>query len=192
MFLLATVTIALTAAAPPSTQVCKSNDTTCADSFSNTKYGCCTLPNAVCCTGKEPQAPFNYHIDAFGGLNTGGGYCCPTGSKCSSKGCVDTQGTVADSYGCGPSQGTNCSMSYVCHPGPLPFDAKGSPVVMVMGDSVSLGWTPQLKALISSTSFTVHTPAAGDGGARSTTNGNRCMDYFLTTSTMEPLNLVCA
>jgi lysophospholipase L1-like esterase len=98
-------------------------------------------------------------------------------------------GVVPAIYACGVEQGTNCSMSYVCHPGPLPYDAKGKPVVMVLGDSVSLGWTPQLKIMVQNNSFVTHSPAAGDGGARSTTNAVQCIDYFLATSTMQPLNL---
>ena len=62
----------------------------------------------------------------------GGHYtCCPQGSKCTKYGCSpDTA-----SYACGPEQGQNCNESFVCAPGPLPFDAAGEPVVLVISAS---------------------------------------------------------
>merc|ERR1711939_861141 len=118
---------------------------------SNTNYGCCTLPNAVCC---------------------GGGKCCPNGSQCTNSGCSP----VEPRFDCGPEQGENCTVSYVCHPGPISWEGNGS--LLVIGDSVSIGYTPHLAKKL--TQPVVHSPGAGDGGARSTSAALHCMDYYLS------------
>ena len=57
-----------------------------------------------------------------------------------------------------PLQGTNCSVSYLCTSGPADWTASGGgkPAVVVIGDSVSNGWTPVLRSMINST----HTASA--------------------------------
>eukprot|EP00041_Stephanoeca_diplocostata_P017259 m.344224 g.344224 ORF g.344224 m.344224 type:complete len:338 (-) comp20642_c0_seq23:1299-2312(-) len=158
--------------------ICKSNSTCCPDTFSDTQYGCCVLPNAVCC-----------HTPLGSGLARN--YCCPQGSQCSTNGCVPVQ----HNYPCGPSQGNNCSVSFTCSPGPLPWvPEEGIRNVVVIGDSVSIGWTPVLKQILANATgkqraFVTHSPASGDGGARSTSDMLQCFDYRLSTSVLEPLPL---
>lgn len=117
-------------------------------------------------------------------------YCCPEGSRCSLDGCTPSNPT----YPCGPSQGENCTESFVCAPGPLPWTpAVGSRSIVVIGDSVSLGWTPALQTLVSNGTFqayVTHSPASGDGGARSTSDMLQCWPYRVATSTLEPLPLL--
>ena len=157
--------------------VCAANATLCKDRWSDTNTGCCVLPNAVCCEGALAA-----------GTQRGGHYtCCPQGSKCTKGiGCSPDTGAR---YACGPEQGQNCNASFVCAPGPLPFDAAGAPVVLVIGDSISMGWTPQLKKLLAKTNFVTHSPA---GNARSTSDMLQCMEYRTVTSDMRPLNLTSA
>jgi hypothetical protein len=100
-------------------------------------------------------------------------------------------------YPCGPSQGENCTESFVCAPGPLPWSPQptGVRTVVVIGDSVSIGWTPVLASLTDGTNTSnphihvTHSPASGDGGARSTSDMLQCFRYRIATSTLDPLPL---
>lgn len=74
-------------------------------------------------------------------------------------------------------------MSYVCHPGPISWGGNGS--LLVIGDSVSIGYTPHLAKKL--TQPVVHSPGAGDGGARSTSAALHCMDYYLSKADGEKL-----
>lgn len=147
--------------------LCPSGATVCSDRYSQTGLGCCMINNAVCCNAS--------------------GTCCPEGSTCSSTGCMPQHPI----YPCGPVQGENCTASFVCHPGPLPWKSV-LPTVLVFGDSVSIGYTPKLAVLLknnaSHPAFVTHTPASGDGGARSTSNAIQCMDVFFSTSNGNRLN----
>lgn len=95
---------------------------------------------------------------------------------------------------CGPTQGTNCNVSYLCSSGPADWRANTTsseqPHVLVIGDSVSNGWTPVLADKIRSTHGVSHSPGRmADGGARSTSNFVNCADYLLATDTLQPLPL---
>ena len=118
-------------------------------------------------------------------------YCCPKGSQCSDRGCVSAATNQTEhKYDCGPVQGENCPASFVCAPGPTDWPASSAlPRVVVVGDSVSLGWTPVLKALINATHFVTHSPASGDGGARSTSSALHCMPYLTSTALAAPMRL---
>eukprot|EP00040_Diaphanoeca_grandis_P007119 m.39813 g.39813 ORF g.39813 m.39813 type:complete len:319 (+) comp18294_c0_seq1:179-1135(+) len=156
---------------------CAVGATQCADSYSDTHLGCCVLSNAICCKLGENGVTRNI--------------CCPQGTQCSGEGCTPLE----PKYPCGPVQGENCTSSFVCSPGPLPWSpTPGERNVVVIGDSVSIGWTPVLKGILSNASgaqrsFVTHSPASGDGGARSTSDMLQCMQYRISTSTLQPLPL---
>merc|ERR1719397_2442528 len=101
------------------------------------------IENAICC-------------------NVSKSFCCPQNSTCSATEC-EPQRPI---YPCGPVQGENCTANYVCHPGPFPWNSSLS-TVLVMGDSVSIGWTPKLAVLLKNDTthpaFVTHTPASSDG-----------------------------
>jgi len=174
IFVVASATVACAApnecpADATSTTLCATNHTCCADSYSHTKYGCCDMPNAVCCHG---------------------GRCCPEGSTCTASGCSPSKPV----FPCGPVQGQNCTSNYVCHPGPRTWSTDASNgTLLIMGDSVSIGYTPHLAKRISqmtgSYGAVAHTPDAGDGGARSTSAAIQCMEYYLSKAdgTLLPL-----
>ena len=62
--------------------------------------------------------------------------------------------------------------------------------VLVIGDSVSDGWTPVLAGLLNQTHVTVHSPGKIiGGGARSTSNFLLCSRYMLHTDELRPLPL---
>jgi len=174
---------------------CLSKHVGCNATFGTNNSGCCSLddPHAVCCqtvlvgpTG--PITPGNQGLKRS--------YCCPKGSKCTERGC--TLPIPAPAL-CGPTQGgadgpagSACNVSYLCTSGPPDWTAGGGgkPAVVVIGDSVSCGWTPVLKSLINATHTVVHSPGRmTDGGARSTSNFVNCADYLLRTDTLRPLPL---
>lgn len=156
---------------------CLSGHQSCPFTFGMNNSGCCALDDtdAVCCQTPLPA-----------GLKRS--YCCPSGSSCSTHGCTPTR----HSYSCGPSQGTNCSVSYLCSSGPVDWTrtGEGKPAVLVIGDSVSIGWTPVLSTLVNTSHVVTHSPGEmADGGARSTTNFITCSDYLLRTAELQPLPL---
>ena len=70
---------------------------------------------------------------------------------------------------------------------------RGSALI-VIGDSVSIGYTPSLAQALNSTDststrtgwFVQHSPWAGGGGAADTRNGRNCMREFLRTADYAP------
>ena len=163
-------------AAPGAAVPCLSGHASCPFSFGTNGSGCCPLDDAgaVCCQTPLPAGLVR-------------SYCCPKGSGCSTHGCTPTR----DAYLCGPNQGTNCSVAALCSSGPRDWTAAGGgPAVLVVGDSVSIGWTPVLQSLITTTHTVAHSPGRmADGGARSTSNFAACADYLLSTDTLQPLPL---
>ena len=158
---------------------CYPGHVSCPSTFGMNQSGCCALadPGAVCC-----QTPLTGQGDAMSRS-----YCCPHGTACSTNGC--TQLTQPLGY-CGPEQGTNCNVSYLCSSGPAAWAGGSLPAVVVVGDSVSIGWTPVLAVNLSATHAVVHSPGhLADGGARSTSNLVNCADYLLATETLAPLPL---
>ena len=167
--------LALSISTPP----CEQHHVSCPSTFGLNNTGCCALddPTAVCC-----QTPLIGQGDAMSRS-----YCCPHGSECSESGCTP----LAQPLGyCGPEQGVNCNVSYLCSSGPADWSASAKPAVLVIGDSVSIGWTPVLAANLSATHTVIHSPGRmADGGARSTSNFVNCADYLLQTDTLQPLPL---
>lgn len=53
------------------------------------------------------------------------------------------------------------------------------PNVIILGDSVSIGYTPKVAALMDGVAMVQHSPWGGDGGAEETKYGDICLDYLL-------------
>ena len=162
---------------------CFSGDKSCPyPRIGTNNSGCCPLAGseAVCCNTPLPTS-------GTGGIAVA--YCCPKGSGCSTKGCTPTRA----SYLCGPKQGRNCSVAAVCSSGPADWTTSAGErkaAVLVIGDSVSDGWTPVLSGLLNQTHDTVHSPGKIiGGGARSTSNFLLCSRYMLHTDELQPLPL---
>lgn len=173
---------ASSSAAPSSTPWldCGADAKPCKDRFSlANKTGCCVLgSDAVCCYGPLPGL---HDVSEPDGI--GRSYCCPKGSQCSPQGCTPTKPV----YPCGPVQGRNCTESWVCAPGPPAGSLSTDlPNVVVIGDSVSIGWTPVLRHLLAGKATVLHNPNSGDGGARSTSDMLQCLKYRLSTADLTP------
>ena len=158
---------------------CYDGHVSCNSTFGMNHTGCCALDDAeaVCCQTPLPTGLVR-------------SYCCPKGASCSTHGCTPRPSPTSL---CGPTQGDNCNVSYLCSSGPEDWTknrANALPAVLVMGDSVSNGWTPVLAHMLAATHVVVHSPGLmADGGARSTSNLVNCAGYLLTTAELKPLPL---
>ena len=154
-------------------RVCETvHNTTCAagsscakSSFSATGWGCCPLPNAVDC-------------------GTPLGSCCPAGTKCSAvgPGWEKVVSCLPAAAGKPPVPGTP-----VCKPGPLNRLSTTRKNCLVLGDSVSLGYTPFLTTALADDCVVQHAPNGGDGGAEETGYGLECLDSFLSNPDGAPV-----
>lgn len=146
-----------TPAPSPSTITCAANHTPCAAHYATSGEGCCVHPEAVCCPNHQT--------------------CCPAGTKCVDGGGVLTQcvPTSAVTPVPAPTPGTS-----VCKPGAQqPFSSERRNII-VLGDSVSIGYTPPLAANLSDVALVQHSPFDHiDGGAEDTAYGVSCLEYFL-------------
>ena len=148
--------------------------------YSNSGVGCCHLKDAVCCDGSATIMPTGDAIQN----------CCPVTYTCRATG---KYSSVCDP----PAPATNATAIaalQVCTPGPryAPADPvanpNGMPSLIVIGDSVSIGYTPDLTALLkaSGTYFVQHSPWATGGGAADTKNGRNCIGEFLRSADFAP------
>jgi len=148
-------------------------------------WGCCPFPNAVQCDS---------------------GYtCCPEGTKCANKGggynvvstCVSASATDAQvtaaladvpqyPYVVG-SGAPNITGDEVCKTGPpLPYSTT-QPNILIIGDSVSIGYTPHVASIMADKAFVQHSPWGGDGGAEETLYGARCIENLIRAPDGTPL-----
>ena len=78
----------------------------------------------------------------------------------------------------------------VCTPGPMDPPSPDLPSAIIIGDSVSIGYTPHLQTLLSSKVQVQHAPSAGGGGADDTPYGLQCivhpLESFIRTARYEP------
>jgi len=165
----------------PATQTCMSTE------FSVTGAGCCPWPNAVACTAGTTQ-------------------CCPAGTTCK----LVSGSDYSAVFNCTDST-TGAFVTEnaaVCKPGALlPFSSTLKNV-LVVGDSLSMGYisylgafpcrihdfnrphTPYLyaAAALDGVAIVQHAPAdVSDGGAEETAYGMRCLDNWLHYADGSPL-----
>eukprot|EP00040_Diaphanoeca_grandis_P005963 m.35340 g.35340 ORF g.35340 m.35340 type:complete len:376 (-) comp17117_c0_seq1:56-1183(-) len=145
---------------------CPASATCCASEFSASHQGCCPWPDAVCCPNKLT--------------------CCPDGTMCvdtiphgwPSWGAVTTCTTPTKSKTVDPPA-LGVTGKCVCKPGaPLPMSTTLKNV-LIIGDSVSLGYTPSVAEILGDVALVQHAPWGGDGGAEETAYGMQCLDYWL-------------
>ena len=90
-----------------------------------------------------------------------------------------------DSCGLAASRGSSCRASQT---GPyLPFSTTLKNV-MIVGDSVSIGYTPKVAAVMAPKALVQHSPWGGDGGAEETLFGARCIDNLVRAPDGTPLS----
>jgi hypothetical protein len=128
-----------------------------ANGYSLSSWGCAPFPNATVCGGSLFQA-------------------CPAGSACVLRNGSGNATDLHNVYNCvspraGASLGTSrCS----CKPGaPLP-PSPSLKNVLVIGDSISLGYTPFLAAALADVALVQHAPWSGDGGSEEAAYALQC------------------
>jgi hypothetical protein len=116
--------------------------TVCAAAYSGNRQGCCPYDEAVCCPNKQT--------------------CCPKGTTCNDSGTYLTQ--------CVPASGGQSSAGRsVCKPGAAGPPSTTLPNVLVIGDSVSIGYTPPVTTHMAKVALVQHSPwDVMDGGAEET------------------------
>lgn len=150
---------------------CPATATCCAMEFSGTRTGCCPFPNATCCPGALE--------------------CCPSGTACVPTG--NAPPYAAGTYMCA-RDGVNVSVSKApCKPGPSSPPNATLKNVVIIGDSVSIGYLGWVQYLLSDIALVQHAPweylpgQGGDGGAEETAYGVQCLDYFLRSPSGLPM-----
>jgi len=156
-YLVSTWAVTAQVTCPVQDIVCTAGTTCCPAAYADTGYGCCPYSNAVCCPNKQT--------------------CCEAGSTCVDDGAYLTT--------CTAMSGNKTGLS-VCKTGPITPPSTILPNVMIMGDSVSLGYTPHVSSGLATKGQVVHTPNGGDGGAEETAYGIQCLDFFLASSLQKP------
>eukprot|EP01064_Diplonema_japonicum_P012884 TRINITY_DN20230_c0_g1_i1.p1 TRINITY_DN20230_c0_g1~~TRINITY_DN20230_c0_g1_i1.p1 ORF type:complete len:332 (+),score=56.88 TRINITY_DN20230_c0_g1_i1:42-998(+) len=144
---------------PYETTRCDSEATCCDAGFSVSGKGCCPWPNATCCPG--------------------GYMCCPSGTKCIPK----SGSSYSEIFTCENPDNTAVAVSKaVCKPGPSIPMSTTLPNIMILGDSVSIGYTPYVASIMKTEALIQHTPwDVSDGGAEETAYGQQCLKYFLSS-----------
>lgn len=174
----------------------------------------CPSATASCC--KQNWAPGDGNwgcIDFVNATCCSNGYtACPSGTTCKDTGsswavvteCVPTtnhqnvhddsspllhkaRGSSKEGAGGGVVVPTPTAGKQVCKQGaPLPFSPTLSNV-LILGDSVSIGYTPYVADILADVALVQHTPWGGDGGAEETAYGDQCLDYLLRAPDGTPL-----
>ena len=118
-------------------------------------WGCCPWPNAVSCPS--------------------GFACCPQGTTCTLVG-GSGYGTVYDCTGASPPTQSKCP----CKPGqPLP-PSTTLKNVLIIGDSLTIGYTPSVAAALADVALVQHAPwDTSDGGAEESAYFEQCLDIWL-------------
>ena len=113
--------------------------------------------------------------------------CCPSGSTCFDSG---VYGTVCKpAPGASPLPPDERLGKSVCKSGAALPPSKTLPNVLIIGDSVSIGYTPYVAKRMSGVAFVQHSPYdVTDGGAEETAYGVQCLDYFLRSPQGQQLN----
>lgn len=134
----------------PATQSCSPNGFSAGGG-----YGCCPFPNGVSC---------------------GSGFaCCPSGSSCT---LISGTGysTVYECTGANPQTTSKCP----CKPGMPNPPSTTLKNVLVIGDSLSIGFTPPVAANLSDIALVQHAPwDISDGGAEESAYFQQCLDNWL-------------
>eukprot|EP00051_Salpingoeca_urceolata_P023175 m.389974 g.389974 ORF g.389974 m.389974 type:complete len:283 (-) comp20074_c1_seq2:399-1247(-) len=126
----------------------------------------------------------------------GGGTVCPADAACCQMHSPDLP-RVTGHYGCAPvnSTSTGCAGGGIspdwkgccCAPGPANISSS-TKNVLIIGDSVSVGYTPFVRANLSGLANVQHGPDNASGGnADGTAYGVQCINYFLRTPKLEPV-----
>ena len=139
---------------------CPASATCAANGFSGAanNAACCPFANAVACPG--------------------GFQCCPSGNTCA----LISGSGYSQVYKCvAPAGGANTTSQCACKPGAPLAASTTKKNVLIIGDSLSLGYTPIVTANLSDIALVQHAPWGGDGGAEEAAYLESCLDFWLAS-----------
>jgi hypothetical protein len=111
--------------------------------------------------------------------------CGDTTTFCSDDCTCCTHEYSPTNFGCKQIERNN---SYCCKPGPPLEPSVSIPNCLVIGDSVSIGYTPVVAQLLGSVCQVQHGPYDNyDGGASDTSYGLQCLSNFIVTQRQTPV-----
>ncbi len=139
-------------------------------SMSNGSWGCAPFPNAVVCDGSHFQA-------------------CPATSTCVLKNGSGNATDLHTVYSCvSPSGASLGSSRCSCKPGAPAPPSTTLKNVLIIGDSISLGYTPFLAAALADVAVIQHAPWSSDGGSEEAAYSLQCaLPFWLSAPTGEPI-----
>ena len=169
---------------------CPSASQCCKSEFSGSLMGCCPWKDAVCCKNSLTCCPKGTRCSDFvptswpgWGLVT---TCVPSTAAASESSWTTPAVGTASGTGAGTAIVANVTGKCVCKPGPPLQPSTTLKNVLIIGDSVSIGYTPFIAKAMSAVALVQHAPYGGDGGAEETAYGVQCLDYFLRSPTGVP------
>ena len=135
---------------------CPANATCSPNGFSEGGgQGCCPWPNAVSC-------PSGYQ-------------CCPAGTTCT----LISGATYGATYSCDSPSAPSVTSKCPCKPGAPLRPSATKKNVLVIGDSLSIGYTPAVAANLSDVALVQHAPFdVRDGGAEEAAYLLQCLDFW--------------
>jgi hypothetical protein len=146
----------------------------------------CPTATATCCTQQWSPSTGNWGcIDWVNATCCKNGYtACPSGYTCKDAGSSWSTVTTCVPTMTGPA---TVPGKQVCKQGAqMPFSDTLKNVVII-GDSVSIGYTPFVANALAAEALVQHSPWGGDGGAEETAYGDQCLDYLLRAPDGTPL-----
>jgi hypothetical protein len=190
MMLLLAIAAAATASPPVGWKTCGGLP----DAYANTACPAtqgCTVQKWEPSKGSWGCCPF------ADGVSCGSYTCCPKGTTCKNKGSgwsVVSYCAAADEEPAYPQfphvvgSGGSTVGDQVCKTGPPNPYSKTLKNVLVVGDSVSIGYTPFVAKVMAETALVQHSPWGGDGGAEETLYGANCIDNLVRAPDGTPLS----
>ena len=124
-------------------------------------------------------------VDGVGAVSCGDYTACPAGTTCVNNG--SSWRVISTCVSTATPPAPNVTGVQVCKQGaPLP-PSSGLKNVLIIGDSVSIGYTPYVNAALADVALVQHSPWGGDGGAEETAYGAQCIDYLTRAPDGTPL-----
>ncbi len=166
----------------------------------NGSWGCCPFPNGVSCSkytccpeGSTCKNHGTYGMGGFGVVSV----CIPKADNAQHQQQLEDTASeiipqfphVIGSEGAGSASIGNVTIGdQVCKTGPpIPYSTSLKNVLIV-GDSVSVGYTPWVANALATKALVQHSPWGADGGAEETQFGARCIENLVRAPNGTPLS----
>ena len=156
--------------------------TTCGDLSPMYNRTACNLETSSCCQQKwNPEDGHWGCIDYVNAVCCPNGYtACPENTTCQLK--EKGEEPYNDVYECIKDNQDKFYAKSVCKTGAPLLLSKTKANVLILGDSISIGYTPYVAESLNDLALVQHTPyEVNDGGAEDAYYGNQCLDHLLSS-----------